>query len=147
MPGSYLLSLALWAASSAAYLNDTLVGALEIAFAILIPHGMPMEGPDVPHGWSYNPSTWLQRPPAMVGFLGARYTATYRIEIKLNALKRGFYAFTDTSSVALCRCGGVARDEGVHTERTWGIPESQPAALSGSTDSSGFDESSPGTSS
>lgn len=83
--GAWLIfaPLVFWAPSSAAYLNDTLVGALVIAFAILIPHGMPMEGPDVPPGWTYNPSSWLQRTPViglgLIGFLGARYMAAYQL--------------------------------------------------------------------
>lgn len=75
--------LVFWAPSAAAYLNDTIAGALVIGFAILIPHGMPMEGPDLPLGWSYNPSTWLQRTPViglgLIGFLGARYMAAYQL--------------------------------------------------------------------
>ena len=70
--------LVFWAPTSAVYANDTLVGALVIAFAVLAP-GMPMAagrsmepGPDVPPGWSYNPSSWPQRAPiialALVGF-------------------------------------------------------------------------------
>ena len=58
--------LVFWA-PTAAYSNDTLLGALVIVFAILAP-GMPMaagmsmeHGPDVPSGWSYNPSSWPQR--------------------------------------------------------------------------------------
>jgi nucleoside-diphosphate-sugar epimerase/uncharacterized membrane protein len=75
--------LVFWAPSAAAYANDTLVGALVIAFSVLIPHGMPMEGPDVPRGWSYNPSSWLQRAPVIalgfIGFLGARYMAAFQL--------------------------------------------------------------------
>ena len=59
-----LAPLVLWAPTSAAYANDTLIGALVVVFAILAP-GMPMAagmsmepGPDVPPGWSYNPSSW-----------------------------------------------------------------------------------------
>ncbi len=55
--------LVFWAPTAAAYANDTLVGALVVTFAVLAP-GMPMpagmhteRGPDVPRGWSYNPST------------------------------------------------------------------------------------------
>jgi nucleoside-diphosphate-sugar epimerase len=89
--GLWLLSapLVFWTPSPAAYLNDTLVGALVIAFAILIPEmpGMSMEAmmgdPDIPPGWSYCPSTWLQRLPiialAFVGFFIARYLAAYQM--------------------------------------------------------------------
>jgi hypothetical protein len=75
--------LVFWAPDASAYMNDTLVGALVIGFAILIPHGMPMSGPDVPPGWSYNPSTPLQRAPivtlAVIGFLISRYLAAYQL--------------------------------------------------------------------
>lgn len=75
--------LVFWAPTAAAYLNDTLVGALVIAFSILIPHGMPMPGPDVPPGWSYNPSSWMQRAPVialgLVGFFISRYLAAYQL--------------------------------------------------------------------
>jgi len=80
--------LVFWTPDAAAYTNDTLVGALVIAFAILVTMmpGMDMsvmEGADVPPGWSYNPSTWLQRAPiillAAVGFFASRYMAAYQL--------------------------------------------------------------------
>lgn len=81
--------LVFWTPSAAAYLNDSLVGALVIAFAVLVTMmpGMDMSvmmtGPDIPPGWSYNPSTWLQRAPiillAAVGFFASRYMAAYQL--------------------------------------------------------------------
>ena len=81
--------LVFWTPSAAAYLNDTLVGALVVAFAVLITMmpGMDMSvmmaGPDVPPGWSYNPSTWMQRAPiillAAVGFFASRYMAAFQL--------------------------------------------------------------------
>lgn len=80
--------LVFWSPTAAGYLNDTLVGALLIAFAVLVPMmpGMDMsvmDGADVPPGWSYNPSSWLQRAPiillALVGFLASRYMAAYQL--------------------------------------------------------------------
>ncbi len=81
--------LVFWTPDAAAYTNGTLVGALVIAFALLIP-GMPgmdmsvmMTGPDIPPGWSYNPSTWVQRAPiillAAVGFFASRYMAAFQL--------------------------------------------------------------------
>jgi uncharacterized membrane protein len=72
---------------AAEYTNDTLVGALVIAFAILAP-GMPgmrmLPGPDAPPGWSYNPSSWPQRAPiialALVGFFLSRHMAAFQLE-------------------------------------------------------------------
>lgn len=75
--------LVFWAPDAAAYANDTLVGALVIAFTLLIPHGMPMAGPDIPPGWTYNPSSWPQRAIiialGLVGFLISRYLAAYQL--------------------------------------------------------------------
>lgn len=79
--------LAFWAPTGAGYAVDTLVGALAIAFSILIP-GMPgmrmLEGPTTPPGWTYNPSSWPQRLPPIVAafgaFLIARYMAGFQLE-------------------------------------------------------------------
>ena len=83
--------LVFWAPTAAAYLNDTIVGALAIALSILVPmmpgmaHHMAMmqPGPEVPPGWTYNPSTWHQRAPMIVlGFIGwliSRYLAAYQL--------------------------------------------------------------------
>ncbi len=82
--------LIFWAPTAAAYSNDTLVGALVVAFAVLAP-GMPMAagmrmepGPDVPRGWSYNPSSWPQRAPiialALVGFFLSRQMTAFQLK-------------------------------------------------------------------
>ncbi len=89
--GLWLLAapLVFWAPTAAAYANDTLVGALVVVFAILAP-GMPMAagmsmapGPEVPHGWSYNPSSWPQRAPiialAAVGFFLSRHMTAFQL--------------------------------------------------------------------
>jgi hypothetical protein len=55
--------LVFWAPTAAAYLNDTMVGALAIALSILVPmmpgmaHHMAMmqPGPEIPPGWTDNP--------------------------------------------------------------------------------------------
>lgn len=89
--GLWLLAapLIFWAPSPAAYLNDTLLGALVIAFAILIPPtpGINAEAEAsrimVPPGWDYNPSSGLQRVPiivlALLGFLISRYLTAYQL--------------------------------------------------------------------
>lgn len=83
--GLWLLAapLLFWAPDAASYANDTLVGALLIAFGFLIPMSMQMRGPEVPEGWSYNPSAWSQRAPiialSLVGFLIARYMAAFQL--------------------------------------------------------------------
>jgi hypothetical protein len=83
--------LVFWSQDAVGYVNDTVIGALVIAFSVLVPmmpgkaHHMVMmhPGPDVPAGWSYNPSTWQQRAPiialAFVGFFCARYLAAYQL--------------------------------------------------------------------
>ncbi|MFC3079690.1 vitamin K epoxide reductase family protein [Phenylobacterium terrae] len=81
--------LLFWTPSAAAYLNDTLVGGLIIAFAVCLkpePGPSPiaaLEGPATPPGWSYNPSDWTQRLPiialAVVGLLISRYLTAYQL--------------------------------------------------------------------
>ena len=75
--------------SSAAYLSDTLVGALIFGFAVCTrPEPGPsaiatLTGPEVPPGWSYNPSRWTQRVPiialAIIGLYVSRYLAAYQL--------------------------------------------------------------------
>jgi hypothetical protein len=93
LAGIWLLAapLVFWTTDAAAYANDTIVGTLVIAFSVLIPmmpsrahHEVMMAaGPDVPPGWSYNPSDWFQRGPiiamAFVGFFLSRYLAAYQL--------------------------------------------------------------------
>jgi uncharacterized membrane protein len=75
--------LAFWAPDAAAYANGTLVGMLVIVFAVLVPMMMQMAGPEVPLGWSYNPSTWPQRAPvlalALLSFFLSRYMAAFQL--------------------------------------------------------------------
>ena len=81
--------LVFWTPSAAVYANDTLVGALVIAFAILVPMmpGMSMDGmmdgSDLPAGWTYSPSTYLQRLPiialGLFGLLLSRHLAAYQL--------------------------------------------------------------------
>lgn len=80
--------LVFWAPSAASYASDTIVGSLAIALSVLIP-SMPgmmpgmMPGAEIPPGWTYNPSSWLQRTPlialALVGFFISRYLAAYQL--------------------------------------------------------------------
>jgi nucleoside-diphosphate-sugar epimerase len=81
--------LIFWTPSAAAYANDTLVGALVITFAMLVPmmpgmsHEAMMDPTDTPPGWTYSPSTYLQRLPiialGLFGFLIARVLAAYQL--------------------------------------------------------------------
>ncbi|WP_430453365.1 vitamin K epoxide reductase family protein [Rhodopirellula europaea] len=80
--------LVFWSPSAAGYLNNTIVGTLVIAFTILIP-GMPSMimmmkmGPEVPRGWTYNPSSWPQRAIMIglgfAGWLVSRYLSAYQL--------------------------------------------------------------------
>ena len=78
-----LAPLAFWASNPAIYANDTLIGMLLITFSFVIPMSMSMPGPDVPPGWSYNPSTWIQRAPiivlGLIGFFLSRPMAAYQL--------------------------------------------------------------------
>jgi nucleoside-diphosphate-sugar epimerase len=89
--GGWLLlaPLLFWTPSAAVYANDTLVGALLILFSVCIP-ATPGEsvvgqltGPEIPPGWTYNPSGWNQRIPivalAFVGLFVSRYLAAYQM--------------------------------------------------------------------
>ncbi|WP_424138223.1 NAD-dependent epimerase/dehydratase family protein [Roseomonas chloroacetimidivorans] len=81
--------LLFWAPSAAIYANDTLVGSLVIAFAVLVPMmpGMSMAGmmdpAGIPPGWTYSPSTWAQRTPVLamglLGFVISRYLTAYQL--------------------------------------------------------------------
>ena len=89
--GSWLLfaPLVFWTPSAAVYANDTLVGALVIAFAVAVPAAPGVSpaaraaGPDVPPGWDFNPSAWTQRLPivalAFVGLFFSRYLAAFQL--------------------------------------------------------------------
>ncbi|NHK27228.1 NAD-dependent epimerase/dehydratase family protein [Parvularcula flava] len=89
--GVWLLAapLVFWTPNAAVYANDTLIGALVIALTILIPMmpGMAREGMmddrDVPPGWTYCPSTYVQRLPiialGVVGFILSRILSAYQL--------------------------------------------------------------------
>ena len=77
-----------WAPTAAAYLNGVIVGVLVITLSIIIP-GIPNlimfvhKGPEVPPGWSYNPSSWPQRGIiillAFAGWMVSRYLGAYQM--------------------------------------------------------------------
>lgn len=78
-----LAPLVFWAEDAALYVNDTFVGIFLITFSFVIPMSMPMPGPDIPPGWSYNPSSWPQRAPiivlGLVGYFLSRPMAAYQL--------------------------------------------------------------------
>jgi uncharacterized membrane protein len=78
--------LIFWARSAAAYLNDTVVGIALIAFSVVLPRRLwtgQRPEPEVPTGWTFNPSSWAQRTPiitlAWLNFFMARYLAAYHL--------------------------------------------------------------------
>jgi hypothetical protein len=91
--GMWLLfaPLVFWTPDPGAYVTDTLVGSMAIAFSVVIPARpgrrayavMTAPGPEVPPGWSYNPSDWWQRAPivgmALLGFFLSRYLAAFQL--------------------------------------------------------------------
>lgn len=78
--------LIFWAKEPVIYANDTMIGILAIAFSLLIP-GLPGvtedTGHEIPQGWTYNPSAWIQRLPiiilACVGWFISRYLGAYQL--------------------------------------------------------------------
>lgn len=81
--------LLFWSPSAAQYQNNMLVGALVIAFSVLVPMmpGMSMAGmmdpKVVPPGWTYCPSTGAQRLPiavlGLIGLLISRMLTAYQL--------------------------------------------------------------------
>lgn len=76
--------LIFWAPKPSCYLNDTLIGLLAIALAFqLAPPFSDKKAPDVPPGWSYNPSSWLQRlctiGLGLICWFLSRYLAAYQL--------------------------------------------------------------------
>ena len=81
--------LVFWAPSIAVYWNEMLVGALVIAFSVLVPMmpGMSMAGmmdpKSIPPGWTYSPSTAAQRFPivamGVIGLLISRHLTAYQL--------------------------------------------------------------------
>ena len=74
-------SLIFWAPTLGIYFSDLMVGALVIAQTIIFP--ISHDFSHVAPGWSYNPSTGLQRAPtailALVGWASSFYMAAYQL--------------------------------------------------------------------
>lgn len=68
---------------AAGYLNDTLVGVLAVFFSLLLANPRDSKGRHIPKGWSYNPSSYVQRLPVIaltvVAWFLARYLAAYQL--------------------------------------------------------------------
>ena len=93
--------LVFWAPTAAAYTNGTLTGALVFCLALVVrpfPGVSPVadvSGPDVPPGWTFSPSDWVQRIPiiflAFIGFLISHYLAAYQLG-HISAVWEPFFA-------------------------------------------------------
>lgn len=76
--------LIFWAPTAAIYLNDTLIGSLVIGFSVIVrpeigvAPNAALEGPLIPPGWDFSPSSWVQRLPiiilAYIGFFISRWS-------------------------------------------------------------------------
>ncbi len=82
-----LAPLVFWS-GAAEFATDAFIGIFLIAAPLLIGEmpGMMMVmkvGPQVPPGWTYNPSSWLQRAPiialAIISFFASRYLASFQL--------------------------------------------------------------------
>ncbi|WP_119300285.1 NAD-dependent epimerase/dehydratase family protein [Dongia deserti] len=81
--------LVFWTTNAAAYSLDSLVGAMVFAFAVIVATTPGMDrvaigsDGDLPLGWSYSPSSYVQRVPivslAFIGFFISRYLAAYQL--------------------------------------------------------------------
>lgn len=112
--------------SAAAYLNGTLIGALALGFAALVPPTPGISpvaettGPTTPPGWNNNPSSWFQRMPiiilAFIGFFISRYLAVYQLG-HIDAVWDPFFGGTRT---------GLNGTEDIITSKVseaWPIPD------------------------
>lgn len=84
----FVAPMIFWAKEGAGFLNDYIIGTLVVTLGIVIPRQPGIKlfaqpGPNVPPGWSYNPSSWSQRIPvvffAWVGFFVARYMGAFQL--------------------------------------------------------------------
>jgi len=93
--------LLLWAKEPAAYLGDTMVGAFAIGLMVLVPmmpghaHHMAMmkPGPEIPPGWTYNPSSWLQRAPLIALGIAGWFVSRYLAAVQLGYIAPGTPGF------------------------------------------------------
>lgn len=75
--------LVFWSKEAAVYSNNTLISAIILLISAYTPSRDIEAVSDIPKGWSYNPSEWIQRVPIMflafLGFLMARYLAAFQM--------------------------------------------------------------------
>jgi len=81
-----LAPLVFWAPDAASYINNTLVGVLLLGFCLVLngPPGVRSEtGPEIPPGWSYNPSSYAQRIPILAMNFCCWFIARYLTAFQL----------------------------------------------------------------
>jgi nucleoside-diphosphate-sugar epimerase len=93
--------IVLWADSIGAYINMFLVGSLVAGLAVGlkpipgVSAAAAQTGPDVPPGWSFNPSEWTQRAPvvilAFIGLYVSLYLCAYQLEL-IDSVWEPFFA-------------------------------------------------------
>lgn len=93
--------IVLWANTIGAYINMFLVGSLVAGLAVGlkpipgVSAAAAETGPDIPPGWSFNPSDWTQRAPvvilAVVGLYVSLYLCAYQLEL-IDSVWEPFFA-------------------------------------------------------
>jgi len=99
-----LAPLIFWAPEAASYLNDTFIGLLLLVFSFVIPDtpGTRISrGAEVPPGWSYNPSSYLQRIPIIFLNLCCWLIARYLTAYQLGFIDHVWDPFFGTQTVAV----------------------------------------------
>ncbi len=133
--GFWLLGapLVFWAPTAASYLNGTLIGMLVIGFAVCTRPSPGVAtlsaetGPDIPPGWDFNPSSWVQRLPiiilAFIGFFISRYLCAYQLG-HIDAVWEPFF----TGSAALPK-NGTEEIITSSVSEAWPVPDAGLGAM------------------
>jgi len=126
--------LIFWAPSAAVYSNEMLVGALVIAFSVLVPMmpGMSMAGmmdpKSIPPGWTYSPSTAAQRFPivlmGVIGLIISRHLTAFQLG-HINSAWEPFFAGSPTDSR-----NGTEEIITSYVSKAWPIPDAGLGAVS-----------------
>lgn len=119
--------------NAAAYLSDMLVGGLIFGMAVCAPPEIGPSiaarhrSPEMPPGWTFNPSAWTQRLPvialAVVGLLFSRYLAAYQMD-HIDSVWEPFFA----GSPADAR-NGTEEIITSSVSEAWPVPDAAVGAL------------------
>lgn len=126
--------LLFWTPSAVQYNMNLIVGALVIAFAVLVPMmpGMSMSGmmdpKSVPPGWTYSPSTDAQRLPiaamGIIGLIISRYLTAYQFG-HIDTVWEPFFAGSATDPR-----NGTEEIITSYVSEAWPIPDAGLGAVS-----------------